>query len=159
MTGIVSIIFPANRRFGVFLDEASKAEAEKRVKASNIPHSIYRLGIVVEHSETGYIKSFDGLYGYFAGLYRMALKERRKQNMIGKHIELPIFIECSSTSTLNLVPVDWVVNMLIGLMEFPPINQTFSITHPNPPQAKIASVCSFFEIKYSFFNIAIFRYL
>jgi len=56
--------------------EASKAKAEKLVKASNIPHSIYRLGIVVGHSETGYIKSFDGIYGYLAGLYRMALKER-----------------------------------------------------------------------------------
>ncbi len=117
--------------------EASKAETEKLVKQSNLAYSIYRLAIIVGHSKTGYIKSFDGLYGYFAGLYRIAKKERQKQNLKTQHIELPIYLECSSNSTLNIVPIDWVMKILIGLIEIPPINQSFSITHPNPPQIKI----------------------
>lgn len=117
--------------------EASKDETEKLVKQSNLAYSIYRLAIIVGHSETGYIKSFDGLYGYLAGLYRIAKKERQKQNIQNKHINLPIYIECSSSSTLNIVPIDWVMKILIGLIEIPPINQSFYITHPNPPQVKI----------------------
>ena len=113
--------------------EKSKFAAEGLVKESGIAHSIYRLGIVIGDSNTGYTKGFNGYYGFFVGPYRLAERIREKRNCNGV-VELPIYIDCSFESTANLVPVNWATEILSKLIELPCQNKTFNITHPNPPK-------------------------
>ena len=111
--------------------ENSKAAAEELVKNSGIKCSIYRLGIVIGDSENSHINFFNGYYGFFAGLHRIAERQREKIGMNG-NINLHLYVNCSFNSTLNIVPIDWVVETLSGLMATS-CNGIFHITHPNPP--------------------------
>jgi len=88
--------------------EKSKAAAEDLVKKSGLAYSVYRLSIVIGNSKKG-------------------------QN--GK-VQLPIYINCSFESTLNLVPVDWAVQILSTLINKPCQNDTYYIVHPDPPKVQ-----------------------
>lgn len=109
--------------------EESKYKAEKLVKESGIPFSIYRIGIVVGDSTTGDITDYTGFYGFFAGLHSLAEKQRERVNEI---VDIPIFIDCSFTSTLNLVPRDWLTETMYKLIQLESTGETFYVTHPNP---------------------------
>jgi len=115
--------------------EKSKAAAEDMVKKSTMPYSIYRLSIIIGDTRTGYTKGFNGYYGFFAGPYRIAKRIRKKKNSNEK-VELPIYIDCSFESTANLIPVDWATKILSKLINLGCRNETFHITHPNPPKVK-----------------------
>lgn len=112
--------------------ERSKQEAEKLVKESELKYSIYRPGVLVGDSRTGQIAGFNGYYGVYTLLYFLA--QRMRTN--GNEVSLPVSVVCSLTSTINLVPVDWVRDMILKLMRFGARNKTFNITHPNPPKAR-----------------------
>lgn len=112
--------------------ESSKHEAEKLVTNSRFPHSIYRIGIVVGDSKTGHTDGYDGYYGFFAGLHSAAQMLRQKYNVNGE-VDLPINLVCSKESTLNLVPVDWLIDNMTLLIEKEPTNQTYFLVNPNPP--------------------------
>lgn len=115
--------------------EISKFGAEELIRDSGITHSIYRLGIVVGDSQTGSIKAFNGFYGFFVGLHRLAERERKKRVLNGA-VDLPIYLNCSFASTLNLVPIDWAVRTITELIKQGTHNETFHITHPNPPRVQ-----------------------
>jgi len=129
--------------------ERTKLEAEKLVK--NWRHgrySIYRLGIVVGDTDTGYTSSFNGFY-VFAGRYwqfrqsfacKCAGLEKYKANGIGFNpdgmLRLPILGNFSPTSTLNIVPIDWVVKAVSDLAELPAEGKVFHVVHPHPPKVR-----------------------
>lgn len=110
--------------------EESKYEAEKLVRNCGIPFSIYRISIVIGDFETGHITDFTGFYGFFTGLYNLA--EKQKQEDSNGIVKIPIYINCSFKSTLNLVPRDWLTETMFKLIELRPTGKTFYITHPNP---------------------------
>jgi nucleoside-diphosphate-sugar epimerase len=126
--------------------ERTKMEAEKLVKGwKNGRHSIYRLGIVVGDTITGCVTSFNGFY-VFANRYcelrdyclgKIAEGECQT-NEIGLEpdgmLRLPIYGNFSSTSTLNMVPIDWVAKALTRLAEIPATGQTYHVVHPRPPR-------------------------
>lgn len=113
--------------------EQSKYYAEMLVKNSGINFSIYRIGIVVGDSNNGEITDYTGYYGFLEILHRLAVLQRKKCGLtVGTLVNIPIHINYSFTSTLNLVPRDWLVNMMYKLMKMESKKGVFYVTHPNP---------------------------
>ncbi len=79
--------------------ERSKYEAELIVKESGLPISIFRPGMVVGSSKSGYIKTFNTIYV----LIRLYLNR-----------QLPI-MPVSEDTKINLVPVDYVAHAVVKL--------------------------------------------
>lgn len=129
--------------------ERTKLEAEKLVKSwSHGKHSIYRLGIVVGDTVTGWTPSFNGYY-VFASRYwqfkqafarRHADSEKYKTSGIGFRsdgmLRLPICGRFSPDSALNVIPVDWTSRMLAELADILVNGSTFHIVHPDPPKVR-----------------------
>lgn len=96
--------------------EESKYEAEKAVKESELPFTIFRPGMVVGDSKTGEIKTFNTVYA----LLKLYLTGKLR------------FIPTSSSLTLNMVPVDYVANAVSVLTFNPETNgKTFHLTAPH----------------------------
>jgi len=131
--------------------ERSKLEAEILVK-KEFPKtfSIYRLAIVVGDSSSGYTPQFTGYYRPFAFFWhlREGLKKKTPDNLrrYGKEgivfgenngmLTLPISIVSSPISTLNLIPRDWVAEILSNLVEMPVKGKAFHVVHPAPKKVR-----------------------
>lgn len=102
--------------------EETKYEAEHRVEdlKSEIPLTIIRPGIVRGHSKTGATIKFDGPYFFL--------------NMVDKLRWLPFIPYIGqSTSTINVVPVDYIINASTYLVdEKCAEGKTLHLTDPNP---------------------------
>jgi thioester reductase-like protein len=102
--------------------EETKYEAEQRVEdlKSEIPLTIIRPGIVRGHSETGETIKFDGPYFFL--------------NMVDKLKYLPFIPYIGqSKSTINVVPVDYIINASTYLVdEKCAEGKTLHLTDPNP---------------------------
>ena len=95
--------------------ELSKFESELMVKNSGLPVTIFRPGMIVGDSKTGYIKTFNTLYVPLR-LY-----------LTGKQRILPI----NSSNKINLIPIDYVVDAVILLtFKNEAENLTFHLTAP-----------------------------
>ena len=79
--------------------ERSKYEGELEVKNSGLPISIFRPGMVIGDSKSGYIKTFNTIYV----LIRLYLN---------KQLQL---MPVSKESKLNIVPVDYVAESVVEL--------------------------------------------
>lgn len=114
--------------------EEAKWVGEKEVRdqknrSSERRTMIFRLGIVVGSSKTGVTTTFDAYYGFFHFLYRMHKKRMRN------HPEfpgLPLAINCSEISTINLVPSNWCNEMIMELLKNPADDKTYHIVDENP---------------------------
>lgn len=91
--GIVMEEEPHASAFSTFY-EKSKAEAEDLVRASGLPFSICRPGMIVGDSRNGRVRNFNTIYYVL------------KQMLLGKMRVFPI----SPDTRLNLVPVDYVAD-------------------------------------------------
>jgi nucleoside-diphosphate-sugar epimerase len=111
--------------------ERSKMAAEKLVISSGLSYNIYRLGVIVGETRNCAINDFNGFYGYAMVPYLIAGSLRSKRKTSGP-VELPITIRCSLTSTINIVPVDWVVSQLVLLINLGCFGEIYHITHPHP---------------------------
>ncbi len=102
--------------------EETKYEAEHRVEdlKSEVPLTIIRPGIVRGHSETGKTIKFDGPYFFL--------------NMVDKLKCLPFIPYIGdSSSTINVVPVDFILKASIFIMdEKSAEGKTLHLTDPNP---------------------------
>jgi thioester reductase-like protein len=105
--------------------ELSKQKAEALVRAWSGKTAIYRLSIVVGDSRTGATDSYNGFYGYLSGFWQM--REPLKKAAIK-----PFVVPANVTSTMNLVPRDWVTDMLVKLIQLPVQKKTYHLTHPEP---------------------------
>ena len=94
--------------------EVSKFEAEKLVRASDCFETItvYRPGVVVGDSETGYTSTYHGLFLYLR-LFAMLVPEqkRNEQGLFETSIRLPM----DGDEPRNLVPVDWLAKTIAHL--------------------------------------------
>lgn len=130
--------------------ESSKREAERLVRNwSGGKFSIYRPSIVIGDSMTGRVRSFNGYYGVAIPFWRLLQNlcqrwETKKKECIRQGIrfssddflELPVCINCSPTSKINLVTSDWVAQTLINLFELSSANQTYHLVNPDPPRVQ-----------------------
>ena len=129
--------------------EKSKLEAEKLITRSRFSHTILRMSIVIGDSGTGFTPAFNGYFGFFKGFWRLKKylheqwvtdKERLKRMGVQfdeqGNLELPLSIDCSPNSTLNLITSDWLSDMLAKLVDAPANDQVFHLVHPNPPRVQ-----------------------
>lgn len=132
--------------------EDSKKAAEKLVRGWGGSYSIYRLGVVVGDTETGAIPSFEGYYGFFVPFWRLlhsiaqSWPEKRAEYLaqgirVGSDglLNLPLYLNCSPVSTINLVPIDWLTQTLVALISRPAENKFFHLADPSPPGVRWAA--------------------
>ncbi len=98
--------------------EASKAAAERLVRQSAVPAAIARPSIIVGHSATGAIRSFDTLYAAFR-----LITEGRIRCM-----------PATADATLDFVPIDHVAAGIVALAEAIGLaaNKTFHLVSGAP---------------------------
>lgn len=107
--------------------EESKQAAENLVDQWPGQKSvIYRISTVVGNSQTGYSTDFKSFYGYLKGFWRL----RDKLQTVAK--EHPFLFRGNATATLNITPIDWIVESMIKILENPDSEGCYHLTHPQP---------------------------
>jgi len=101
----------------------TKHDSEGLVRANGrIPFRVYRPGVVVGHSQTGFIDKIDGPYYFFKALQRLRESWPRWVPLVGVE-----------GGYVNLVPVDYVVNAMVHLAHQPKLDgRCFHLTDPKP---------------------------
>ena len=100
--------------------EETKFQAEVEVARSRVPRTIYRPGVVVGDSKTGETAKFDGPY------YVLGLMERLPSPGV-------FFRLGFGYGTVNIVPVDFVVEALASLSASPAsAGKTYHLCDPQP---------------------------
>jgi thioester reductase-like protein len=116
--------------------EASKCEAELLVTDAHakklLTGTIYRPSIVIGDSVTGRATHFHGVYAFIRGLFTGAARLRRKARSNG-HVHLPVRVLGKVTTTLNFVPIDYVVNGMVHIGSQPAsAGGTYHLANPYP---------------------------
>ena len=116
--------------------EASKCEAESLVAAAHsrktVVATIYRPSVVIGDSVTGRATHFHGVYAFIRGLFTGAARLRRKAGP-GEVVNLPMRVLGKTTTTLNFVPIDYVVNGMLHIGSMPAsVGGTYHLANPAP---------------------------
>lgn len=111
--------------------EESKAHAEQAVWESRdeLDVSIFRPAIIVGDSKTGEADSKFTMYGYMRALELFKRKLERR----GHDFE-SIRLIGSATGTSNLVPVDYVADVLLAAIEHAKAGTIYNVTNDAPPK-------------------------
>jgi nucleoside-diphosphate-sugar epimerase len=127
--------------------EASKCEAEELIDSARIDGSIvptvYRPSVVIGDSSTGRITHFHGVYAFIRGLWS-TLERMRRKNPSNGTIHLALRVPGSGNTTLNFVPIDYVVH---GMVEIggrdSSIGNTYHLANPEatPNRLWLPAVC------------------
>lgn len=141
--------------------EESKYIAEKAVikyaKENAIPFRIYRPGIIVGDSNTGFTRKFDNLYLFAKVLHNIknSYLNHRRENLNryekdtyfkDKGANITIRVPGDPDALVNLVPIDYVADAIVAISEKNnTIGNIFHITNPNPPKLN--------ELKDSFISV------
>jgi thioester reductase-like protein len=100
--------------------EETKFQAEVEVGRSKVPRTIYRPGVVVGDSKTGETAKFDGPY--------FVLRAMEKMPSPGVFFRIGL-----GFGTVNIVPVDFVVESMAALSAFPAsLGRTYHLCDPQP---------------------------
>ncbi|MEO8360443.1 MAG: SDR family oxidoreductase [Vicinamibacteria bacterium] len=95
--------------------EHTKFESERDVVSSGLPYTVYRPGVVWGDSKTGETAKFDGPYGVMVAMERLPF----------------VFLDGPYGATMNVVPVDYVIEGLALLSASPiSLGKTYSLTDP-----------------------------
>jgi thioester reductase-like protein len=92
-----------------------------------LPFRIYRPGVVVGHSQTGFIDKIDGPYYFFKAFQKLRQSWPRMIPLVG--------IE---GGYINLVPVDFVVDDMVHLAHARGLDgRCFHLTDPKPRRGEV----------------------
>ncbi|WP_214823777.1 SDR family NAD(P)-dependent oxidoreductase [Exiguobacterium algae] len=110
--------------------EESKAHAERVVWEARheLDVSIFRPAIIVGDSKTGEADSKFTMYGYMRALELFKRKMERRGGL-----DESIRLIGSATGTSNLVPVDYVADVLLAAVEHAKPNTIYNVTNDTPP--------------------------
>ncbi len=131
--------------------ERTKYDAEQEVKKKSEQYgfdtTIYRPSVIIGSSTTGKTLSFTGFYNIakIFNIIKKLMLRSIKQNpdkmkkagiyLKDEKLVLPLRFPCRRGGTVNLVPIDYVLNTIIKLSDTPKsIGQVYHITHPHPPE-------------------------
>lgn len=111
--------------------EESKAKAEEAVWAArhDMDVSIFRPAIIVGDSKTGEADSKFTMYGYMRALELFKRKLTRKGDVTSA-----IRLIGSEAGTSNLVPVDYVADVLLAAVDHAQPNTIYNVTNDTPPR-------------------------
>lgn len=107
--------------------ERCKCQAEKFVHASNIKSkTIYRPAVIVGDSKTGYTVTYHGLYLYLRLMATLVPQQKRNENGV---IETKLSLPMDGDEPRNLVPVDWVAEVVAHIfLDRSAHGQTYHLT-------------------------------
>jgi len=95
--------------------ESTKFESERLVVKSGLPFTVYRPGVVWGDSRTGETAKFDGPYTVMGAMEKIPF----------------LFLDGPKDATMNVVPVDYVVEGLARLSASPlSLGKTYNLTDP-----------------------------
>jgi thioester reductase-like protein len=96
--------------------ESTKFESEKDVVKSGLPFTVYRPGVVWGDSRTGETSKFDGPYSVMGAMEKIPF----------------FFVAALKDASLNVVPVDYVIEGLARLSASPlSLGRTYNLTDPD----------------------------
>jgi len=141
---------PINTRIFTNVYEESKAQAEEIIRrccADNaVPLSILRPSIVYGHSQTGESLKFNALYycvKSISFIRDIFVKDTRQGGGKSKKwgisldedgiLNLPLKIYLANRGSVNLIPIDYFVETVLGIIEHPATNGVYHVTSDNPP--------------------------
>jgi thioester reductase-like protein len=121
--------------------EESKCEAEMLIanahRRSRIAASIYRPSIVIGDSRSGRVTHFHGVYAFIRGLWA-ALERLRRRMPEGSLVNLPLRVLGRETTTLNFVPIDYVVDAMLEISQSPTsVGGTYHLANPVPTENRL----------------------
>jgi len=132
--------------------EASKCEAELLVADAHarkaLAARIYRPSIVIGDSITGRATHFHGVYAFIRGLFAGAERLRRKASSNGP-VHLPVRVLGKTTTTLNFVPIDYVVNGMVhigGLENSAGGTYHLANPYPTPNDLWLPNICRLLHV-------------
>lgn len=132
--------------------EASKCEAEMLVAEAHqrkaVCATIYRPSIVIGNSRTGRATHFHGVYAFIRGLFTGAARLRRKSGDTGP-VHLPVRVLGKTTTTLNFVPIDYVVNGMVYIASLETsAGGTYHLAnpHPTPNTLWLPNICRLLNV-------------
>jgi thioester reductase-like protein len=112
--------------------ERSKCESEKRVRAADFIDSltVYRPGIIVGDSQTGYTSTYHGLYLYLRWVWLNSQALPREAD--GRY-HTPVRMHLRGDEACHIVPVDWVSAVTAYLLPRPEFHgRTYHLTQQRP---------------------------
>jgi len=141
----------------------AELEVRKKGRQYGLATTIYRPAVIVGDSKTGETMSFSGFYNIAKMFHLMKrvlahrIKTRGnpdvfKENGVyldGETLHFPLKFPCSRNSTVNLVPIDYVVDTILKLSdEESSAGQTYHITNPHPPKIieLLSEGCQMFQL-------------
>jgi thioester reductase-like protein len=105
----------------------SEAHRKGAVRAS-----IYRPSVVIGDSRSGRTTHFHGVYAFIRGLWTASERLRRKLPE-GSMVHLPLRVVGSLETTLNFVPIDYVVQGMAAIAaNDASLGRTYHLTNPVP---------------------------
>jgi thioester reductase-like protein len=118
--------------------EESKCEAEKLVADAHqkgiVCASVYRPSIVIGDSNSGRVTHFHGVYAFIRGLWSV-LERLRRTMPDGGLIKLPLRLLGAERTTLNFVPIDYVVNGMVHISQQAlSLGKTYHLANPHPTE-------------------------
>ena len=116
--------------------EASKNRSEVMVSEAHgkgaVRASIYRPSVVIGDSLSGRTTHFHGVYAFIRGLWAVLERLRRKLPE-GSTVQLPLRVVGSLQTTLNFVPIDYVVQGMAAIgANDASLGRTYHLTNPVP---------------------------
>ena len=121
--------------------EESKCQAEllvgKAHASGDVVATIHRPSIVIGDSRSGRATHFHGVYAFIRGLWTSLERLRRKQPGTGP-VYLPLRVLGKETTTLNFVPIDYVVNGMVHIGRLRnSAGGTYHLTNPYPTENRV----------------------
>lgn len=121
--------------------EESKCEAELLIadahRRGSIVASVYRPSIVIGDSRSGRVTHFHGVYAFIRGLWA-ALERLRRRMPEGGLVNLPLRVLGAENTTLNFVPIDYVVNGMVTIASKPDsVGGTYHLANPVPTENRL----------------------
>jgi len=121
--------------------EESKCRAEQLVverhRRQSIAATVYRPSIVIGDSRTGRATHCHGVYAFIRGLWSAQERRRRKHPSDGP-LHLPLRVPGIDHTTLNFVPIDYVVNGMVEISKREASDgNAFHLTNPAPTEHRV----------------------
>jgi thioester reductase-like protein len=121
--------------------EESKCEAELLIadahRHGKIVASVYRPSIVIGDSRSGRATHFHGVYAFIRGLWT-ALERLRRGMPEGGVVNLPLRLLGAEGTTLNFVPIDYVVDGMVAIANRPDTaGETYHLANPVPTENRL----------------------
>jgi hypothetical protein len=110
--------------------------------------TVYRPSVVVGDGVTGRATHFHGVYAFFRGLFTASARLRRGLSP-GSVVHLPLRVVGRLDTTLNFVPIDYVVNGMLHIGNLPEsVGRTYNLANPEatPNSLWLPHTCRLLEL-------------